>query len=103
MDARDSVDGPEDFIGSAEPAKPPKARTPRDPERTRLLLLQVIAVGVVVTAVGAGITAWESHQKRVQDKEFYCAAYPEPSDDESDGDVQFFDESYRQVRDVLGC
>ena len=100
MDARDSLDdgaGAEDSIGSA---RPPKPRKPRDPERTKLVLLQVIAVGVVATAVGAGITAWESHQHRMTDKALYCTAYADDSG--SSGDEEY-DRQQQKLRDALDC
>lgn len=99
MDARDSLDdgaGAEDSIGSAKPLKP---RRPRDPERTKLVLLQVIAAGTVATAVGAGITAWETHQHRVTDKALYCTAY---ADDSSSGDPEY-DKQQQALRDALDC
>ena len=94
-DARDGM--VEDSIGSA---KPPRARKPRDPEQTKRLLLQVIAVATVATAVASGINAWESHQQRSMTRDLYCASYPEPDPEAED---QFFDESATKVREVLGC
>ena len=93
-DARDGM--VEDSIGSA---KPPKARTPRDPERTKRLLLQVIAVAAVVTAVASGINAWASNQQRSMTKTLYCEAY---AGEESSGDDEF-DRQQKRLRDALGC
>ncbi|MBZ5736785.1 hypothetical protein [Nocardioides mangrovi] len=98
MDARDSLDH-EDSIGSAKPPKPPKP--PRDRERTRLLLLQVISVAAVVAAVFSGITAWETHRSRAQERDLYCAFYPDP--DEQSDDQQFEGDMSEAVRDALDC
>lgn len=100
MDARDSLDGPEDTIGSAKPPRPPKPARQRDAERMKLVLLQVIAVATVATAVGAGITAWESHQHRATDKALYCTAYADTS--VSSGDPEY-DKQQQALRDALGC
>ena len=86
----------EDSIGSA---KPPKAPKPRDPERTKRLLLQVVAVAAVATAVFTGITAWATYQHRNLDKALYCEAYA----GSSDGDDQSFDKQQKRLRDELGC
>jgi hypothetical protein len=99
MDARDSVDGLEDTIGSAKPPRPPKPARDRDPERFKLVLLQVIAAGVVATAVFAGITAWETHQHRATDKALYCTAY---ADDSGSGDAEY-DKQQQALRDALDC
>jgi hypothetical protein len=63
------MDELEDTIGSA---KPPRQRKPRDPERSKRVLLQVIAVAAVASAAFTGVTAWETHQDRVHSHAFYC-------------------------------
>lgn len=93
-DARDGM--VEDSIGSA---KPPKARKPRDPDQTKRLLLQVIAVATVATAVASGINAWESHQERSMTKTLYCEAY---AGEVASGDDEF-DRQQKRLRDALGC
>jgi hypothetical protein len=63
------MESAEEAIGSAKPPKPKV----RDPERWKLFVLETIAVGTVAAAVFTGITAWETHQDRLNSKTFYCA------------------------------
>ena len=58
-----------------ESAKPPKSH---DPGRRTSFLRQTVAVAAVATAAFTGITAWESHQERVNAKSFYCSFIPDP-------------------------
>jgi hypothetical protein len=71
------MDSAEEAIGSA---KPPKTKV-HNPERSKLFLLQIIAVGAVAAAVLSGITAWETHQDRLNSKAFYCAFASDPGND----------------------
>ena len=68
----------DDIIESPKPPKAPKAH---DPARTTSVLRQAVAVAAVATAAFTGITAWETHQERVNTKAFYCtfAADPGPN------------------------
>ena len=68
----------DDIIESAKPPKGPKAH---DPGRRTSFLRQAVAVAAVATAAFTGITAWETHQERVNTKAFYCtfAADPGPN------------------------
>lgn len=61
-----------------ESAKPPKEH---DPGPRASFLRQVVVVAAVATAAFTGVTAWETHQDRVNTKAFYCtfAADPGPS------------------------
>jgi len=69
------MDASDDMIESAKPPKPPKSH---DHERRRSFLLQAVAVAAVATAAFTGITAWETHQERVNTKSFYCSFVPDP-------------------------
>lgn len=89
----------EDSIGSAKPPRPPKPAKPHDPERTRRLLLQVTAVAAVAAAVFTGITAWQTYEHRVMEKQLYCTAYASETDS---GDDEY-DREQRELRDALGC
>jgi len=71
------MDSAEEAIGSAKPPTPKV----HDPERSKSFLLQIIAVGAVAAAVFSGITAWESHQDRLNSKAFYCAFASDPGND----------------------
>jgi hypothetical protein len=92
--------GGEDSIGSPTPV-PPK---PRDPERTKRLLLQVIAVAAVATAVFSGVTAWETRQERIVTKEFYCAnSVLDYETGELAKDYDDLEKAQQLVVDALGC
>jgi hypothetical protein len=95
-DARDGITV-EDSIGSAKPPKAPKPPRQQDPERTKRLLLQVIAVAALATAAFSGINAWESHQDRMQTKTLYCQSF---LGDSGDAD---YDKQQKKLRDDLGC
>lgn len=66
----------DDIIESAKPPKPPKSH---DPGRRPSFLRQVVAVAAVATAAFTGITAWETHQERVNTKAFYCSFVSDPA------------------------
>jgi hypothetical protein len=84
------MDAAEDTVGSAEPPRP---RKPHDPERSKRLLLQVVAVAAVAAAAFSGVTAWETHQDRVNSKAFYCALASDPGNDPGQ----------KQLSDRLDC
>jgi hypothetical protein len=64
-----------------ESAKPPKAPKAYDPERRTTRLRHAVAVAAVATAAFTGITAWETHQERVNTKDFYCTFAVDPGPD----------------------
>ena len=72
------MDSAEDAIGTAKPPKPARVH---DPERSKRLLLQVIAVAAVAAAVLSGISAWETHQDRLNSRTFYCTFASDPGND----------------------
>jgi hypothetical protein len=72
MDARD------DIIESARPPRPPKGHDPGLGTSVLRQAVAVAAVGAVATAAFTGITAWETHQERVNTKLFYCTFAAEP-------------------------
>ena len=84
------MDPHEDAVGSARPPSPP---TSHAPERSRRILLQVVAVAAVATAAFTGITAWETHQDRLNSKQFYCTFASDPGTDPAQ----------KQLSDELGC
>ena len=93
-DARDGMI--EDSIGSARPPKP------RDPERTKRVLLWVVAVAAVAAAAFSGITAWETHQHREMDRALYCLTYAPTDDEDADFSSQF-SWSPEKVSKALDC
>jgi hypothetical protein len=84
------MDSAEDAIGTA---KPPKPQRVHDPERSKRFLLQVVAVGAVAVAVFSGITAWETHEDRMNSKAFYCTFASDPGNDPAQ----------KQLADQLDC
>jgi hypothetical protein len=72
------MDASDDIIESAKPPKPSKGH---DPGLKTSFFRQAVAVAAVATAAFTGITAWETHQERVNTKVFYCtfAADPGPN------------------------
>lgn len=71
------------FDDIIESPKPPKSH---DPRRTSFLR-QVVAVAAVATAAFTGITAWETHQERVNTKSFYCSFAPDPANNPEDSEL----------------
>jgi hypothetical protein len=81
------MDAVEDTIGSPNPPKS------HDPQRRKRFLRYVVAVAVVAAAAFSGITAWETHQDRVNSKAFYCAFASDPGNDPGQ----------QKLSDQLGC
>lgn len=102
MDARDELHEV-DSIGSDGPFDPPKVRTPRDPEQRKLVLLYLIAAATVVTAVGSGIAAWETHRSRSADHDLYCASYALDYETGEPAAYDDLDQSAKAIVDLLGC
>jgi hypothetical protein len=73
------VNASDDIIESAKPPKPPKPPEAHGPGSRPSFLRQAVAVAAVATAVFTGITAWETHQERVNTKSFYCSFAPDPA------------------------
>ena len=73
------MNAPDDIIESAKPPKPPKARGPVRRSSFLRQAVAVAAVAAVATAAFTGITAWETHQERVNTKSFYCSFAPDPA------------------------
>lgn len=87
------MDAFDDIVESAKPPKPLKPPRSHDAERRTSFLLHAVAVAAVATAAFTGITAWETHQDRVNTKTIYCSftSNPEP------------DPQQKQLTDQLGC
>ncbi len=69
------MDASRDVIESSKPPKPPRpgrASEPGDRDPRTSLLAQVVALCAVAAAVFTGITAWETHQDRVNTEVIYC-------------------------------
>ena len=71
----------DDIIESSRPPKPPNSH---DPAQRPSFLRQVVAVAAVATAAFTGLTAWETHQERVNTKWFYCSFAPDPANNPKD-------------------
>ena len=82
-----------EFIESPKPPRAGKPARPHDAERRTSVLLHAVAVAAVATAVFTGITAWETHQERVNTKTVYC---------NFTADVEL-DPGAQELSDQLGC
>lgn len=97
------MDASRDIIESAKPPKPPKPGAPDergDDERGTSPLVWTIAASAVAAAVFTGITAWETHQERVNTEVIYCSflSGPEPGDG-----TRTLSEAEQRMSDQLGC
>lgn len=90
----------EDSIGAAQPAPPAK---PRDPERTKRLLLMVVAAASVATAVGTGLVAWQVREQRNLEHDLYCANYSIDYETGERADYDDLEEQQQAMIDLLDC
>ncbi len=72
------MDASDDIIESAKPPKPSKPSKRPDPGQGTSLFRQAVVAAAVATAVFTGITAWETHQERVNTEFFYCTFAVDP-------------------------
>ena len=80
------MDASRDVIESSKPPKPPRpgrASEPGDGDPRTSLLAQVVALCAVAAAVFTGITAWETHQERVNTEVIYCTFMISSADTEA--------------------
>ena len=102
------MDSSRDVIESAKPPRPPRpGRSGRSPEesdgdRSVTPMQWTIAACAVAAAVFTGITAWETHQDRVNTETIYCGFYASGQTDENGDERQLTDYEQRLV-DQLGC
>jgi hypothetical protein len=98
------MDASREVIESAQPPRPPKPQKPIDTERRTRFLLGSVAVAAVASAAFTGITAWETHQDRVNNEMVYCAFYigtASVSGDVNAGGPET--DTYRRLSAQLGC
>ena len=96
------MDASRDVIESAQPPRPPKPPKPIDSERRVRLLLGSVAVAAVAAAAFTGITAWETHQDRVNNEMIYCAFYIGNFSVNGNGNGPETD-AYQRLSAQLGC
>ncbi|MCF6377677.1 hypothetical protein L2K70_08675 [Nocardioides KLBMP 9356] len=93
------MDASRDIIESAKPPKPPRpgARPePMDRGRGASPLAWIIAACAAAAAVFTGITAWETHQDRLNTETVYCTFMSGAQPDE-------MTPSQKRMADQLGC
>ena len=83
------MDASRDIMESAKPPKPPRAGgSPEsvEGERSSQPLLWTVVACAVAIATFSGITAWETHQDRVNTEVIYCTLFSGISGIETDDD-----------------
>jgi hypothetical protein len=99
------MDAPPDIMESAKPPKPPRpgrASEPVEGERSASPLLWTVVACAVATAVFTGITAWETHQDRVNTEVIYCTIFTDVGTDD-DGEPRTLSDQQQRLADQLGC
>jgi|SRR6476661_576412 len=99
------MDPSPDIMESAKPPKPPRpgrSREPIDGERSANPLLWTVVVCAVAAAAFTGITAWETHQDRVNTEVIYCTLFLGRGSEPGSEPRTLSDGEQRMV-DQLGC
>ena len=99
------MDDSRDIMESARPPKPPRPGRSDEPVeggRSANPLLWTVVVGAVAAAVFTGITAWETHQDRVNTEVIYCGLFLDRGPVEGSEPMTLTDAQQRMV-DQLGC
>ena len=99
------MDDSRDIMESAKPPRPPRPGRSSEPvegARSANPLLWTVVVGAVATAVFTGITAWETHQDRVNTEVIYCGLFLDRGPVEGSEPMTLTDAQQRVV-DQLGC
>ena len=105
------MDPSRDIIESSKPPRPSAPGAPTETieeaearvrERRTRLFVGTVAASAVACAVFTGITAWETHQDRVNTEVIYCTLFAPERGPEPDAGTDGTD-SLQQMRDQLGC
>ena len=99
------MDASRDIMESARPPKPPRRSGSPDPvegERSSQPLLLTVVACAVAIATFTGITAWETHQDRVNTEVIYCGLFLDRGPVEGSEPMTLTDGQQRMV-DQLGC
>lgn len=99
------MDDSRDIMESAKPPRPPRPGRSSEPvegARSANPLLWTVVVGAVAAAVFTGITAWETHQDRVNTEVIYCGLFLDRGPVEGSEPMTLTDAQQRMV-DQLGC
>ena len=99
------MDASRDIMESAKPPKPPRpggSPEPLEGERGSQPLLWTVVACAVAIAAFSGITAWETHQDRVNTEVIYCTLFS-GSETDDDGDPVPMSDQQQRLADQLGC
>ena len=99
------MDASRDIMESAKPPRPPRAGGSPEPvegERSLQPLLWTVVACAVAIATFSGITAWETHQDRVNTEVIYCTLFSGIETDD-DGDPVPLSDQQQRLADQLGC
>lgn len=102
------MDASRDIMESAKPPRPPRpGRSGRSHEEVHGegsadLLRWTVAACAVAAATFTGITAWETHQDRVNTEVIYCNLFVGIETDDDGDPVPLSDQQQRMV-DQLDC
>lgn len=99
------MDDSRDIMESAKPPRPPRpgrSGEPGEGGRSASPLLWTVVACAIAVATFTGITAWETHQDRVNTEVIYCGLFLDRGPVEGAEPVTLTEAQQRMV-DQLGC
>ena len=100
------MDDSRDIMESARPPRPPRPGRSGEPVeggRSANPLLWTVVACAVAIATFTGITAWETHQDRVNTEVIYCSLFLNLENQDDAGDPVPLSDQQQQLSDQLGC